>query len=207
MLCLFICAAYYVTLRIDMMWTKVSCVDCASMSWFTLFLMLLTSFVIAVPVSKLRESPKKGNRPLLTWLLWWLECPSSEGSHIQKVDGWYDNRFVGDIDVIDVCFNCSVGSNWVDTEGHWLRNCNNWCVLSICLLKVFHWHSRCPRQICAVMSHEWCMGYAFKIGWKCTDSLCSLVDEVLMRVIMHKMLWLRWVSIIYSAECISDGIN
>ena len=45
------------------MCTKVSCcVDCVVMSWFTLVLMLFTSFVVAVPVSHLRVSPRNGNK-------------------------------------------------------------------------------------------------------------------------------------------------
>ena len=31
--------------------------------------------------------------------------------------------------------------------------------------------------MCAVMSYEWHIGYAFKTGWKSTDSSNSLVDE------------------------------
>ena len=54
-----------------------------------------------------------------------------------------------------------------------LKNSNNWCVLSICLLTDFHWHSRCPKEMCAVMSHKWCVGYAFKTGWKSTNSVFS----------------------------------
>ena len=38
------------------------------------------------------------------------------------------------------------------------------------------------------MSQEWHIGYAFKTGWKSTDSPFSPVDEVLMRVIMYEML-------------------
>ena len=52
--------------------------------------------------------------------------------------------------------------------------------------------------MCAVMSQEWHVGYAFKTGWKSTDSPFSLADDVLMRVIMCKMLEVRWVLIIYS---------
>ena len=40
----------------------------------------------------------------------------------------------------------------------------------------------------AVMSHEWCVEYAFKTGWKSIDSPFALVDEVLTKVIMYKML-------------------
>ena len=46
--------------------------------------MLLISFVAAVPISQLRALPKKGNRLLLTQLLW-LECPSNEGSMFKRL--------------------------------------------------------------------------------------------------------------------------
>ena len=42
--------------------------------------------------------------------------------------------------------------------------------------------------MCAVMSQEGHVWYAFKTGWNRTDSPFSLVDEVLMRVIMYKTL-------------------
>ena len=45
--------------------------------------MVLTYFVVAVPISKLRVSPKKGNRLLLMPLLW-LQCPSNEGSMFKR---------------------------------------------------------------------------------------------------------------------------
>ena len=70
MCCLFTCAAYHVMLRIDTMCTIASCyMDCAVISWFTLFLILLTSLVVAAPVIQLWASPKKGNKLLLTHLL------------------------------------------------------------------------------------------------------------------------------------------
>ena len=47
------------------------------MSWFTHSLILLTSFVVAVPVSHLRALPKKGSRLLLRQLLLFT-CPSNE---------------------------------------------------------------------------------------------------------------------------------
>ena len=48
------------------------------MSWFTLVLILFTSFVVAVPVSHLRACPRKGNK----FLLWQVVCcnfPLKEG--------------------------------------------------------------------------------------------------------------------------------
>ena len=67
------------------------------------------------------------------------------------------------------------------------------CVLSICLVNDFQCHSRFPNRMCAVMSQEWCVGYAFKTNWKSTDVPFSLMYEVLTRVIMYKMLEGRWV--------------
>ena len=66
MLCLLTCTAYQVTFIIDTICTKVSCCDdWVMMSWFTLVLILFTSFMVAVPVSHLRVSPRKGNKLLL----------------------------------------------------------------------------------------------------------------------------------------------
>ena len=61
------------------MCTKVSCCDdCVTMSWFTLVLMLFTSFVVAVPVSHLRASPRNGNK-LCLWRVLYCDFPSKEG--------------------------------------------------------------------------------------------------------------------------------
>ena len=58
------------TLRIDTMCTRVSCcLACAVMSLFTLFLILVTSLVVAVPVCQHRALPKNSNRLLLVCLL------------------------------------------------------------------------------------------------------------------------------------------
>ena len=46
--------------------------------------MLLTSFVVAVPISQLRALPKKNNRLLLMHLLW-LKCPSNEVSVFKRL--------------------------------------------------------------------------------------------------------------------------
>ena len=54
------------------------------MSWFILFLILFTSLVVAVSASQLRALPKKGNRLLLTCLLW-LVFPSIEGSVAKRL--------------------------------------------------------------------------------------------------------------------------
>ena len=189
MLCLFTCAAYCVMLRIDTMWTKVSCcVDWASVSWFTYSLILLTSFVVAVPVNHLRVLPKKGNKLLLRWLLL-STCPSNEGSVFRRLIA---EMMVGlqelYISLIVVSSTCSGDIKWVGAAGHWLRNCNSWHVLSTCLLQYFQWHSRCPRDMCAVIIHEWHVRYAFKTGWKRIDSAISFINEAVTRVVMHNVL-------------------
>ena len=66
-LCLLTLAVYLVTFSIDMMWTRVSCCDdCVAISWFICVLILFISFVVVVPVSQLRASPRKGSK-LLLW--------------------------------------------------------------------------------------------------------------------------------------------
>ena len=70
MLCLLTCVAYLVTFNIDTMWTRVLHYDvCVAMSWLILVLMLWISLVVAVPVSQLRASPRKGSRLLLCHVL------------------------------------------------------------------------------------------------------------------------------------------
>ena len=67
-LCLLTCMAYLVTLSIDMMCTRVSfCDNCVAISWFICILILFISFVVAVPVSQLRASSRKGSKLLLQW--------------------------------------------------------------------------------------------------------------------------------------------
>ena len=61
-LCLLTCVPYLVMFKIDMMCTRVlHCDACVVISWFILVLMLWMSFVVAVPVSQLRASPRKGS--------------------------------------------------------------------------------------------------------------------------------------------------
>ena len=72
------------------------------MSLLTLFLMLLTSFVVEVPISQFKALSKKGNMLLLMQLLW-LECPLNEGSMFKRLMAGIDDRFVADIDVTDIC--------------------------------------------------------------------------------------------------------
>ena len=188
MLCLFTCTAY--TFSIDTMCTKVSCCDdCVVMSWFTLVLMLFTSFVVAVPVSHLRVSPGNGNK----LHLWWVLCcdfPLKEGICVYQVD--CADMMVGLQELymssVFESSTCNVDISWVGADGCWFRNWSSWHVLISCLLKHFQLHSRCPREMCAVISHEWCVGYAFRTSWKRTDSPNSLPDEVVVRVIINRVL-------------------
>ena len=76
MLCLVTCVAYLVIFKTDTIWTRVlHCDVCVAMSWFICVLMLWMSFVVAVPVSQLRVSPRKGSKPLLhcVCVYSWLE--------------------------------------------------------------------------------------------------------------------------------------
>ena len=86
-LCLLTCVAYLVIFKIDTMCTRVLCCDvCVAISWFILVLMLLMSFVVAVPVSQLRVLPRKGSKLLLQWM-----C----------VCGWFDcSNFMADVIVV-----------------------------------------------------------------------------------------------------------
>ena len=76
MLCLLTCVAYLVMFKIDTIWARVlHCDVCVAMSWFMCVLMLWMSFVVAVPVSQLRASPRKGSKLLLhhVCVCGWLE--------------------------------------------------------------------------------------------------------------------------------------
>ena len=59
-------AAYLVTFRIDMTWTRVSCcLPHVCINWFTCCLISHVSLVVAVPVSHFNAFSRKGNRLLL----------------------------------------------------------------------------------------------------------------------------------------------
>ena len=65
--------------------TKVSCCDdWVTINWFIWVLMLFMSFVVAVPVSRLRASPKKGSM-LLLWQMCGCDNPSKEGLVCNKL--------------------------------------------------------------------------------------------------------------------------
>ena len=65
-LCILTCVTYHVIFKINTMCTRVLCCDvCVAMSWFIHVLMLWMSFVVAVSVSQLRASPRKGSKLLL----------------------------------------------------------------------------------------------------------------------------------------------
>ena len=104
MLCLLTYVVYLVTFSIDTIWTRVlHCDVCVAMSWLILVLMLWISFVVAVPVSQLRASPRKGSRLLLhcalvcSWLefssfmaevivvLLDIKCPVMDFCHLQGI--------------------------------------------------------------------------------------------------------------------------
>ena len=93
---------------------------------------------------------------------------------------------------------CSIDSRWVGADGCWFRKCSNCHVLISCLLKAFQWHSRCPKETCAIMIQEWHVGYACRTGWKITDSPNFLADKALVEVIMNRVLYWRYVVTIYS---------
>ena len=123
--------------------TKVSCwVDWVTMSWFTHSLILLTSFVVAVPVSHLRALPKKGNR-LLLWQVLLFMCPLNEGSVLRRLIA---EMMVGlqelYISLMVSSSTCSGDSKWDGAAGWWLRNSSSWHALSTCLLKYFQWCSK-----------------------------------------------------------------
>ena len=91
-LCLLTWVAYLVTFSIDMVCTRVSCCHhCVAIHWFIYVLMLFMSFVVAVPVSQLRASPRKGSKLLLKCMCG-CDCPSKERLHC--------NNFIVDIMVV-----------------------------------------------------------------------------------------------------------
>ena len=74
------CVAYLVMFKIDAVCTRVLCYDvCVAISWFICVLMLWMFFVVAVPVSQLRASPRKGSKRLLQHMCvcGWLDCSNS----------------------------------------------------------------------------------------------------------------------------------
>ena len=79
MLCLLTWAAYLVMFSIDITCTKVCCCDDGvTINWFIWVLMLFMSFVVAVPISHQRASPRKDSK-LLLWQMCDCDCPSKEG--------------------------------------------------------------------------------------------------------------------------------
>ena len=85
MLCLLTWAAYLVMFSMDMTCTKVSCCDDKiAINCFIHVLMLFKSFVVAVPVSHLRASPRKGSK-LPLWQMCDCDSPSKEGLVCNKL--------------------------------------------------------------------------------------------------------------------------
>ena len=69
----------------DITCTKVSCCDnWVAINWFILVLMLFMSFVVAVPVSHLRASPRKGSK-LPLWQMCDCDSPLKEGLVCNKL--------------------------------------------------------------------------------------------------------------------------
>ena len=102
MLCLLTCVAYLVTFNIETMWIRVlHCDVCVEMCWLILVLMLWISLVVAVPVSQLRVSPRKGSRLLL---------------HHVLVCSWLDfSRLMAEVIVVllDLYMSCMLdNSSW-----------------------------------------------------------------------------------------------
>ena len=157
MLCLFTCVVYLVTFNIETMWTRVLCCDvCVAMSWFILVLMLFISLVVAVPVSQLREAPRKGSRLLL---------------HCVLVCSWLEfSRLVVSLDLYMSCMldnsRWSVVSSCIGADGCWSKDLRNCCVLVSCLLKSFQWCSKFPSDTCTVTIQECLVGYACKTWLK-----------------------------------------
>ena len=133
MLCLLTCVAYLVTFSIDTMWTRVlHCDVCIAMSWFILVLMLWISFVVAVPVSQLTASPRKGSRLLLYHALVcsWLEFSSLMAEVIVVSLYLYMSCMLDNS-------SCSVVSSCVGEDGCWSKDLRNCCILVSCLVKSF----------------------------------------------------------------------
>ena len=112
MLCLLTWMAYLVTFSIDIICTKVSCCDdWVMINRFIWVLMLFMSFVVAVPVSHLRASPRKGSK-LLLWQMCGCDCLSKEGLICNKsiadimvvLQEWYMSSML-------VSSTCSVDSS------------------------------------------------------------------------------------------------
>ena len=129
MLYLLTLAAYLVMFSVDITCTKVSCCDYwVAINWFILVLMLFMSFVVAVPVSHLRASPRKGSK-LLLWQMCGCDSPSKEGLVC--------NKLITDIMVIFqelymssmlVSSTCSIDSSCVGVDGCWSKKHSNCCV-------------------------------------------------------------------------------
>ena len=100
----------------DTMCTKVSCCDdCVAMNLFTLVLMLFTSFVVTVPVSHLRVSPRNANKLHLQQMLC-CDFPLKEGFVFIRLIA---DMMVGlqELYMSSMSSNCSVDISWVGADG------------------------------------------------------------------------------------------
>ena len=121
--------------------------------------MLWISLVVAVPVSQLRASPRKGSRLLLQCV---CVCSWLEFSRLMA------EVIVVPLDVYMSCMldnsSCNVVISCTGVDGCWSKDQRNCCVLVSCLLKSFQWHSKFLSDMCAVMIQECLVGYACKTG-------------------------------------------
>ena len=176
--CLLTCEVYLVMFNIDTMCTRVlHCDACGAMSWFILILILWMSFLVAVPVSQLRASPRKGSKLLLWWMCvcGWLDCSSFIADVIVGLPELYMSLMLDNS-------SWSIDSSWVRADGCRSRDWSSCCVLSKCLLKVFQWHSKFPSETYAVIIQDCWVGYACRTGWKITDSPSSILDGFVVGV-------------------------
>ena len=155
------------------------CDEWVLINWFIWVLMLVMSFVVAVPISHLRAYPWKGGK-LLLWQMCDCDCPLKEGLVCNKSIA----------DIIVVLQELSMSSPYV----WWVPLAALIAVESVLMVaglgnilivvfwqvvyyKISNWCSRYPRETCAIMIQEWCVGYACRTGWKIIDSPNSFPNE------------------------------
>ena len=107
--CLFTWAAYPVTFKIEMTWTRVSCcLLFACVNWFTCYFISHVSLVVAVSDSHFNTSPGKGNRLLLDH---WLSESALSNPHCRFYDG--------PVGLIDIVY----GSKFIHTSINYKLRC------------------------------------------------------------------------------------
>ena len=110
----------------------------------SLFLMLCMAFVVAVPVSQLGASPRKGSKLLLWWMCVcaWLDCSSFMAEVMVVLPELYMSLMLDSS-------SWSADSSWVGADGCWSKDQSSYCVLLNCLLKVLQWCSKFPTEMCS----------------------------------------------------------